>query len=56
MEFRHDERFRLWTPREMKEDYSVRSTGSAKATAKYGRFRSFEVSTTEEFEADRSRH
>jgi hypothetical protein len=54
VEFQHDDRFTLWTPREMKEDYSLRSNGTAKATAKYGRFRSFEVSTTERFEAGRT--
>lgn len=44
-----DERLQIDVPKEMKEQYSVKGNGGhVTGTATYGRFRQFEISTTEE--------
>jgi hypothetical protein len=46
--FRHDEQFGIDVPFEMTERYSTENLGNLTATATYGRFRKFGVSTDEQ--------
>jgi hypothetical protein len=47
--FGPDERFPIDVPKEMKEQYSVKGNGGhVTGVATYGRFRQFEITTTEE--------
>jgi hypothetical protein len=45
--FRFDERFQLGVPLQMDEEYITREGATTSATAKYDRFRRFEVKTDE---------